>query len=44
MGNDFLQHVLKSLDERFNAEAQELIQNLCILSSLSNQINRRTNK
>ncbi len=37
MGNNFVQHVLKSLDERFNAEAQELIQNLCILSSPSNQ-------
>ncbi len=37
MGNDFIQHVLKSLDERFNAEAQEIIHNLCILSSPSNQ-------
>jgi len=37
MGNDFVQHVLKSLDERFNSEAQEIIQNLYILSSPSNQ-------
>ena len=37
MGNDFIQHVLKSLDNRFNTEANEIIKNLCVFSSPSNQ-------
>jgi len=37
MGNDFIQHVLQSLDNRFNTEAKEVIENLCVFSSPSNQ-------
>jgi len=37
MGNDFIEHCLRSLDERFNAKAQEIIENLSILSSPSTQ-------
>jgi hypothetical protein len=37
IGNQFVQNVLDSLDERFNTEAQEIIKNLCVLSCPSNQ-------
>ncbi|CAF1531987.1 unnamed protein product, partial [Rotaria sordida] len=37
MGNDFVQYVLESLDNRFDAEAKEIIENLCVFSSPSNQ-------
>ncbi len=33
MGNDFIQDVLQALDERFNTEAREIIENLCVFSS-----------
>ncbi|CAF4546828.1 unnamed protein product [Rotaria sp. Silwood2] len=36
IGDDFVQNVLKSLDDRFNSEAKQIIQNLCIFSSPSN--------
>ncbi len=37
IGNDFIQHVLQALDERFNAEAKEIIENLCAFSSPSSR-------
>jgi hypothetical protein len=37
MGNDFVQYVLESLDNRFDTEAKEIIENLCVFSSPSNR-------
>jgi hypothetical protein len=37
MRNDFVQYAFKSLHERCNTQAQEIIQNLSVLSSSSNQ-------
>jgi hypothetical protein len=37
IGNDFIQHVLQALDQRFNAEAKEIIENLCVFSSPSSR-------
>jgi hypothetical protein len=37
IGNNFVHNVLKSLNNRFNTKAQEIIENLCVFSSPSNQ-------
>ncbi|CAF1535459.1 unnamed protein product, partial [Adineta steineri] len=37
MGDTFIKHILKSLDDRFDTAAKEIVQNLCVFSAPSNQ-------